>query len=872
MGIFDNLSGLSTISFDQINENPEGSQMSTGFSNPVPSFEEISYDRKFSQEDKCKVTKGDFYKANMDLNKLLNHISDRTNDTFFFYYQNYALDNITVSAGVTPITGIPLTSTYTPAKYFEYTKGNEKKSVEVSVELNQRPCFVSLQKAGSVFYLNPERKEMDFRLEFVYTDYLDKREFNSSTGKYNLDKKYNAIIISISDIEGFIALCERLRISNQVKNEITDLFVEKIKQTKDAGALKFLYENMPDFISEEILNRLDMEMGVAITVPKDKNAAPIKNSTPAQEFLWSHLELLSDYDDKGFFSWATDSSGALINLLKIFKNSQFLFESFKNNQAMVKRIFNNMDKTSVVDGTEISNKTLFANFINALCMDNAFEGLRMVNKEFVIGDNYAFSSGDFFQEEKDNEFFLQQLKKVTRTETEIIPDDLPSHVERIQVDRTSLDPAEKGNLYHPMDIVRVRYDGENNFAFPFVSAISIKALAEAREQQELEKNIRIGLDIFLIVVGTATMLTTANPTVFALAFADVALASADGVITANREEIAAMPGGKEFLDKWEKIYIIGGIILATPATVEFLFARAAGLYRAAIAIKNFNYANFFKSCMVKIMLEREILTFAGNTVKSSSGIEIKILEYNSQVISKATNFNFGKYDNLLPLYEKGAILVEVEGKEYALVYKGERLIQGAPTDKFLQKFFKELKKVYRYPEKLVVNLEELYKLRHLPDDVLEHASLGEFAAPGNPNRSTLPGKMKSGGHSQENINFLDKIGRKYKVEHTYENGVRIGAVEGHDSKFKRLIEGQTNTGQSWFPESWDKTKIKLAGGYVIERNLEAFKILEDGIPIFDNFDGVRVGVMKTRGKPATIFPDNAKQPLLNSNKFEFNPF
>lgn len=132
--------------------------------------------------------------------------------------------------------------------------------------------------------------------------------------------------------------------------------------------------------------------------------------------------------------------------------------------------------------------------------------------------------------------------------------------------------------------------------------------------------------------------------------------------------------------------------------------------------------------------------------------------------------------------------------------------------------------------------------------------------------------MKSGGHSQENINFLDKIGRKYKVEHTYENGVRIGAVEGHDSKFKRLIEGQTNTGQSWFPESWDKTKIKLAGGYVIERNFEAFKILEDGIPIFDNFDGIRVGVMKTRGKPATIFPDNAKQPLLNSNKFEFNPF
>ena len=48
-------------------------------------------------------------------------------------------------------------------------------------------------------------------------------------------------------------------------------------------------------------------------------------------------------------------------------------------------------------------------------------------------------------------------------------------------------------------------------------------------------------------------------------------------------------------------------------------------------------------------------------------------------------------------------------------------------------------------------------------------------------------------------------------------------------------------------------------------------MLDDGEAIFDNFDGVRVGVIKTKGKPATIFPDNTKQPLPNTKQFENNP-
>ncbi|MFY1045382.1 hypothetical protein [Chryseobacterium sp. GP-SGM7] len=719
--IFGDLSQYKILSFEEVSKRFEGNKNPFSEVSARKTLEEINYERKFGIQDKCKSTEGNFYSANLDLNNLLNDLSDRGNERYFFYYQNYALVNPTINTGISPSTLTSTNTTYTPPKYFDYTNGNEAKSAVISVELNHRACFISLKNAGSVFYLNPEKEEMKFQLEFVYTDYLDKRVFNARTGKYELDKKYNAVVVSTENITGFIALSEKLRINNDAKNEIITLFTEKVLNTKKPSALKFLYENMPDFVTEEILNKLEQNIGEpTVKIAKEKTEK-VKIENPAQNFLWKHLELLSDHDDKGFFSWTKDSSGALINLLKIFKDSNFIFESFKNNQTMVKRIFSNMNNTSVIDGQEISNKTIFSNFINALCFHNAFDGLRILNKEFVIGNDYAFSSGSIFQEEKDNQFFLQQLKKVTRKETEIIPDDLPSQVERIQVEKTSLDPTENGDLYHPMDIVHIRLDGEKDFTFPLVAAICIKALAEEREQQELEKNIRIGLDIFIIVVGTATMLTTGNPAVFALAFADVALASADGVITANREEIAAMPGGTEFLEKWEKVYFIGGILLATPVTVKFLFARAANLYHAAVVIKNFKYVNFFKSCMIKIMLERKILTFAGNTLKSGSSIEIKILEYNSQAISKATAFAFGRYENLLPLYEKGAVLVEIEGKEYALIYKGEKLIQGTSADKYMLKFFQELKKTIKNPEKLKSLLETAYKEARIQQRVKEMA-------------------------------------------------------------------------------------------------------------------------------------------------------
>jgi len=698
---FGDLSGYKILSFDEVSKGFEGNK------NPLEgiarrSFEEISYENKIGTQDKCKSTEGKFYSGNMNENSLLNDLSNRSDEKFFFYYQNYELSNPGTIEGISPTVIQSTSTTYVPNKYFQYTIGNESKLALLTIELNKRACFINLKNTGSIFHLNPEKKEIEFRLEFVYNDYLDKRVFNTKTGLYNLEKIYNAVIISTSDVNGYVALSEKLGVRNDAKNEIITLFAEKVLKTKEPSELKFLYENMPNFVTEEILIKLEQNLGEPIFTIQKEKTEKVQAENPTHDFLWKHLEILSNHDDKGFFSWTKDSSGALLNLLKIFKNSQFLFESFKSNQAMVKRIFNNMNKTSVIEGKEWNNKTLFANFITALCIDNAFEGLRILDKEFIIGSNYAISSGGIFQTEKENEFFLQQLK----AKTELIK--VEGHESSTEYTKVSLKETEDGNLYHPMDIVFVKYADIKESSFPYASVMTIKAFAEERDQQLTADAFRIGFDVLAIVLGIV-FFPAGGAVGIAAETIGIGLALADIGITANREDIEREPGGKDFLKTWNNIYLVGGLAFASVAMVEQIFAKSVFGYLNALK-KNSPLLEAYEKSLGKILLQREILTFAGNTLKPNTEISLKILAYNSDKIPKATAFAFGKHENLFPLYKAGAVVVEIGEKEYALVYKGERILQDFYNEKWTRSFYRELKKAFKIPEQLEAKLENFYKL------------------------------------------------------------------------------------------------------------------------------------------------------------------
>lgn len=90
----------------------------------------------------------------------------------------------------------------------------------------------------------------------------------------------------------------------------------------------------------------------------------------------------------------------------------------------------------------------------------------------------------------------------------------------------------------------------------------------------------------------------------------IGLALADIGITANREDIEREPGGKDFLKTWNNIYLVGGLAFASVAMVEQIFAKSVFGYLNALK-KNSPLLEAYEKSLGKILLQREILTFAG---------------------------------------------------------------------------------------------------------------------------------------------------------------------------------------------------------------------------------------------------------------------
>jgi hypothetical protein len=69
---------------------------------------------------------------------------------------------------------------------------------------------------------------------------------------------------------------------------------------------------------------------------------------------------------------------------------------------------------------------------------------------------------------------------------------------------------------------------------------------------------------------------------------------------------------------------------------------------------------------------------------------------------------------------------------------------------------------------------------------------------------------------------LSEKGIHYSIEKTYDNGVRIGGVENHTKKYKKLGK----IGQTWFPEDWDNN-IRTAGTYASNKPAIVTEVNDD---------------------------------------------
>jgi|GEM_PF-1475013 len=599
-----------------------------------------------ADENFCGAFSDSFYQSGIDYEKLLSDIKNNLNGLkgFYFDYRNYMRSDVSAGSFTTSAM-IPVTSYVRDDKPFSYTdeQGNTQAGLFRTGKLNRRICYVDEWNYG----INLEGSRVVYSVILPYKDAKGlgiRSEPATPMDDFRREEQYEAIKLEVYDHKvflGFIAGAFGQGYAKNVRSRMVEYFAYFLdKYGTDAGMLKNLYEQAPDFVLQGLLAQL------------------------GEKTLWAHLQLLTEYDDTGMLSVFKDSSSALINVLKAFGNAALLYNNFRKDPMLVKRIYKNLDNTSEYMGQTFSNRIIFSYLLNALCIANGYRDLTYTDQTFYYGGMYKLDADitRVFSKEKDDEFFLQQKKVIPLGGIDFLP-----FTEEID--------EGPGAMYHPLDMVFL-VDTETADQLPLpVPAIVIKALSDEEEWAEVNRAVRIGLDVLALVLGVITVATTGNPTVFALALIDIGLAGTDLVVQGLYEELSQIPEGREFIALWEKIYMVGGLITAGPLLIKGIMKAGTALWKTALAIKNIRVMNFIRACMTKVILEVNIANFSRNTVKE--------LIYGEEALAQSgVHFSTA---GITRLQEQGVLFVKgLDGQGravgYAVIYEGEVIAQGTARE------------------------------------------------------------------------------------------------------------------------------------------------------------------------------------------------
>lgn len=130
---------------------------------------------------------------------------------------------------------------------------------------------------------------------------------------------------------------------------------------------------------------------------------------------------------------------------------------------------------------------------------------------------------------------------------------------------------------------------------------------------------------------------------------------------------------------------------------------------------------------------------------------------------------------------------------------------------------------------------------------MKHSTKGTFIYKKNKITNKNELRMKGGGHSDANIDFLRKKSIEPEINKEYNNGVRVGNISNHIREKNR-----TRNGQCWFPKSWDEKDLKKASQHIM--NIKRNKKRENGFPIQGKYHKIKIGIYTNKGYITSIFP------------------
>ncbi len=542
-----------------------------------------------------------------------------------------------------------------PNTDFKYK--NEKGDIvfaSISGRLNKRVCY--LEEYACSVTLDAAKKIFTGTARFYYegtkgfrTDAADTAE----TGDFRINDMYVAVELTTANISDFLYMVKEIGGDKDFlfyKGMVAKLYANKIRHCKDSDELKAFYESLPEPIIDNFSLYLDYEV------------------------MYSHIVLLTDHDDTGFLSGWRDSSSSLINLLRAMSESVRLYKGLCRDRELVNRIYENLDGTSVLEGVTMSNKTAFTNILKALCAYNNFRGVEKYGTIFHYGPGYDLNANVFSktaEEKEKHSIFLEQLK-ITQEYFPGYTTRSPNGKYTTEVKGVTVENKKilHSGHYGPLDMVYL-IDTSNGEGQPIpVPAIYIKALSDETEWQDIHRNIRIGANILAVILGIVSLGAT-SPLLVALAYADIALSTADLGIAVFEEEIRKAEGGAEFLAVWDQVMIVGGIATAGPLLVNKIFTTGTKVMRLA---KDGKLIASMQDCLAQVAERSKNI---GNFVNGTK----------AAVLDLTKEFTVDLRIRLKKLQELGVVVLKgqlkfatYEGKGYALVYKGEVIAEGTVKD------------------------------------------------------------------------------------------------------------------------------------------------------------------------------------------------
>ena len=548
-----------------------------------------------------------------------------------------------------------------------------------SLFLNTTVAFIDngFTKNGHNLNIDYKNKIISYSYVIYYkvSDELIVRDNNEiKTSKSNY-----AIILNSGGVETLFFFVEKVyskKRTNSVdimRENIYKKYLTELNKTTNIETLVFLYDNLPNYI----------KLGYDDVKQIDKKPYKLPD-----DLLWKHLEIFVNYD-----KWSDASYYVLFVMSMI--SPKFLMKKFLTDQSLVVTIYNGLDDQSPINEFfglypysktfdvgnstfEPTNKDSFVSLINAYIQlfenDPQVAVFESSGAHFHQGTKkggkydpeviYRLDSNLVFSDDKKDKVLLTNYWESKQYLGQFF-NQQGGVSEEYEYDRG----YNESGYYNPLDVVKfTQYNDKGEAITLNVPAIFVKHASDFKEWEKVNEGIRLGVNVIVIIASVATIYSGVSSVFLTAAIADIGLASADIIIQSEKDNLKRSEKGKEFLESWEKIYIVGGVVTFSPVAV-----KAVATYGPKIVSSGADLLQVTGKTITNPEVYKKVKDL---TTKAIHSLEIPNFNKTGLEILKKGFTEFAALKNAKKLQELGVIFAKGAEDTIAVIYKGFVIASG----------------------------------------------------------------------------------------------------------------------------------------------------------------------------------------------------